>query len=79
MSEKELKEYHILFTTFWKIFHKYSSFTGADTDQFWSDLVNDTSAAYQELRNIDKDLAYRLAVATIIAIQDIYRRKSDAA
>lgn len=78
MDNKEIENYYTLYTTFWKIFKRYSSFDGAETDVFWTNLLNDTSAAYKELRNINQRLAYSLATATNIAIQDAYRSKIES-
>lgn len=77
MSEKKLKLFYALYTELWKIFKKYSD--PDDSDEFWRGLRDDMSAFNDFFRDQGdedlKDMAEKLAVSTMLSIQNIYRRK----
>ena len=77
MDEKKIKQFYTLFTELWKIFKKYSD--PDDSDEFWRGLRDEMSALNDYFRDQDdedlKDTAEKLAVSTMLSIQNIYRRK----
>ena len=77
MSEKKLKLFYALYTELWKIFKKYSD--PDDNDEFWRGLRDEMSALNDYFRDQGdedlKDTAEKLAVSTMLSIQNIYRRK----
>ena len=75
MNEKEQQEYFKIYTAYWKLFKRYSMFNGAETDDYWKNLINDVNAAHNELQTIDHNLSKCLAIATMNAVQDAYRKK----
>ena len=77
MSEKKLKLFYALYTELWKIFKKYSD--PDSSDEFWQGLRDEMSALNDYFRDQGdedlKDTAEKLAVSTMLSIQNIYRRK----
>jgi hypothetical protein len=77
MDEKKIKQFYTLFTELWKIFKKYSD--PDDSDEFWQGLRDEMAALNDYFRDQGdedlKDTAEKLAVSTMLSIQNIYRRK----
>ena len=77
MTEKEQQQYFTIWTMYWKLFRRYSTFNGAETDEYWQKLIDEVGAAHKELEKIDHDLSKRMAVLTLISIQRLYRQKKE--
>ena len=77
MTEAKLKLFNKIFNELWKIFKKYSD--PDDSDEFWQGLRDEMSALNDYFRDQGdedlKDTAEKLAVSTMLSIQNIYRRK----
>lgn len=77
MTEEKLKLFNKIFNELWKIFKKYSD--PDDSDEFWRGLRDEMAALNDYFRDQDdedlKDTAEKLAVSTMLSIQNIYRRK----
>ena len=77
MEENKLRKFNKIFNELWKIFKKYSD--PDDSDEFWRDLRDEMSAFNDFFRDQGdedlKDTAEKLAVSTMLSIQNIYRRK----
>lgn len=77
MEENKLRKFNKIFNELWKIFKKYSD--PDDSDEFWQGLRDEMSALNDYFRDQGdedlKDTAEKLAVSTMLCIQNIYRRK----
>ena len=77
MEENKLRKFNKIFNELWKIFKKYSD--PDDSDEFWQGLRDEMSAFNDFFRGQGdedlKDMAEKLAVSTMLSIQNIYRRK----
>lgn len=77
MEENKLRKFNKIFNELWKIFKKYSD--PDSSDEFWQGLHDEMSAFNDFFRDQGdedlKDTAEKLAVSTMLSIQNIYRRK----
>lgn len=75
MNEEEIKNYYNIFTAYWKIFKQYSTLDGSD--EYWSNLLVDTSKAHDTLQDIDHDLSFAISTAMMQALQRKYREATN--
>lgn len=83
MSEKELREYYVVYTDCWKFFRKYVELIEKvdskkspdegmiDSDSYWEALVNESAEVYEKHGNTL--FAKGLLVATTKEIERIYK------
>lgn len=72
MGEVLQRDYHKIFTVYWKILKKYSDLSGGD--EFWLNAIHDAEAAHAELQDINADLSQKMATGVLRALQDEYRK-----
>ena len=73
MNDDEVTEYFKLYTMYWKLFKKYSNLDGSD--KYWNSLMMEAQAIHEQMQGVNSDLSYQIAVSTVCALQQEYRKR----